>query len=160
MEINYEPIDQPPVWILGKAAFCAPQSAGETIAGLWRRANEEFAAIAPLILRGETGAPLGLWGAMLDENLAFHRWGPGGGWYLAGCQAGADTAAPPGWTRWSMPGYRALCARVPEAQNAQAFKETLDRLHSMGLALCGAVQERYDPSLPGEVWLYFPVEKI
>lgn len=30
----------------------------------------------------------------------------------------------------------------------------------MGLVLCGAVQERYDPSLPGEVWLYFPVEKI
>ena len=91
----------PPVSIVGMEGGAWP---GHNPApSLWEQANARFGEVEALALRDESGAPVGVWGAMSDLSRSFLPWGDSftRGLYLAGIQV-PDSARPP-WAGQSGP---------------------------------------------------------
>ena len=110
----------PPVSIVGMEGGAWP---GHNPApSLWEQANARFGEVEALALRDESGAPVGVWGAMSDLSRSFLPWGDSftRGLYLAGIQV-PDSARPPGLDKVdparlrlpSGPNGRGLRRRVP-----------------------------------------------
>ena len=128
---------------------------------LWERANARFGEVEALALRDESGAPVGVWGAMSDLSRSFLPWGDGftRGLYLAGVQV-PDSAQPPGgWAKWTLPAFACLRVRA-EGDYAAAFQAGLDELERRGLSLAGAVQECQRPAEGGQLYLFFPFKRL
>ena len=80
-------------------------------------------------------------GARVDElKAALHAW-----------------AQPPeGWTKWNIPGYEYLCAKV-ETENT--FSEVLDYMQKNQIPLVGAIQDFSCPK-SGKDYMLFPIRRL
>ena len=128
---------------------------------LWEKANARFGEVEGLALRGENGAPVGVWGAMSDLSRSFLPWEDGfsQGLYLAGVQVAPEALPPEDWVKWTLPAFACLRVRA-EGDYAAAFQAGLKELERRGLALAGAVQECQHPAEGGQLYLFFPFKRL
>ena len=128
---------------------------------LWEKANARFSEVEALALRGDSGTPVGVWGAMTDLSRSFLPWEDGftRGLYLAGVQVPSEAQPPAGWVKWTLPAFVCLRVRVEE-DYAAAFQTGLDELEQRGLSLVGAVQECQYPAEAGQMYLFFPFKRL
>ncbi|MBQ4159029.1 MAG: GyrI-like domain-containing protein [Clostridia bacterium] len=146
-----------------KEAFCVICKEGSTKDGagfiqkLWNEANAHFDEIAPLAITDETGAPVGVWGAMSDASMSFLPWENNfsEGKYLAGIETAPAAVAPDGWTKWTIPGFVYLKAENEE----NLFACMLSYLNENGYTLKGAVHDFTDIKT-GKNYMLFPIEKL
>jgi len=125
---------------------------------LWKAANGNFEEVSALAQRTETGALVGIWGAMTDFSRSFRPWEDGftRGLYLAGVECRDDADAPEGWVRWDIPGFEYI--RIPNNVE-NAFVQGLQWLEEQGLPLVGAVQDFTDP-VTGMNYIMYPVARL
>ena len=148
---------------IAKPAFSVIGKEGSTgdgagfIQKLWECANANFSEIASLVKTDETGAPVGVWGAMTDFSHSFKPWENGfsEGKYLAGAEVREDAQPPEGWTKWTVPGFVYLKAENEE----NLFPNMLSCIHENGLTLVGAVHDFTDVKT-GKNYMYFPIERL
>ena len=128
------------------------------IARLWEDANGHFNEVEPLAKKDESGALVGVWGAMSDMSGAFAPWEDGftKGLYLAGVEACDDAEPPEGWISWTIPGQEYL---VTAAEDENTFAKTLSYMAENQLQLVGAVHDFTDPKT-GKGYMYFPIRKL
>lgn len=147
--------------VIGKLGEGDSARGRQWIAPLWQEANDQFGEIISLALKDAEGQVAALWGIMSDVKETFRPWDSRGK-YLAGVEVDAEAAAPLGWTRWQVPGYRYLMVPCTMESYAEAFSRIVAHyLPDNGLRLVGAVHERYEPASGTEqLTLYFPIEKL
>ena len=140
--------------VIGKEGIGPADKPQEWVMPLWDEANAHFEEIGEVIRKGESGAPLGIWGAMSDVGGANKRWGDTGK-YMACCEADVDAVAPDGWTKWIIPGQTYLVADCTMDTYGEVFgKITGDP----AINIVAAVHERYpEPGNPSVLELYFPI---
>lgn len=159
--MEYREMTLPQVEIIGMAGEGDAGVGAQWIAALWNAANARFGEIAGLAKMDESGTPQRLWGAMSDVDSQFRPWGRRG-LYLAGCEVESGSAAPEGWTKWTLPAFTYWTAPCEQTTYGEVFRQMLDDvLPKGGKRLAGAVQEMYLPAEGngGQMYLCFPVEK-
>ena len=78
------------------------------------------------------------------------------GLYLAGVECLDEAQPPEGWTKWNIPGYEYLCAKV-ETENT--FSEVLDYMQKNQIPLVGAIQDFSCPK-SGKDYMLFPIRRL
>lgn len=160
MDIKYEVMDFKNVTIIGKEGMGPAGLGGQWVPQLWKEFTENVSEVAALALHDEQGKPK-LWGAMLDSQRRFLPW-EDEGLYIAGIEVDAETEAPYGWAKWTLPSFR--CAAVscaPKDISLVMQRMILHELPDHGFDLCGAVQEYYDHTDEvNGMKLLFPIELI
>lgn len=146
-----------------KEAFTVIGKEGSTAEGegfiprLWKEANAQFAEVAALAKKDESGALVGVWGAMSDLSRSFRPWEDfEKGLYLAGVECVDGAEAPEGWTKWVVPGYEYLRA---EREDEESFAQVLRYMRENGIPLAGAVHDFTDPKT-GEAYMLFPIRRL
>lgn len=131
------------------------------IAGLWQRANENFAAVEPLAKRDESGVFAGFWGLMSDASRAFRPWEDGftKGLYLAGVEVWDDATPPDGWAKWTAPASEYLRVRI-DGDPGQGFAEAIHYMQARGMELVGAVYDYNAPAENGQLYMVFPIRRL
>lgn len=154
--MNVETMTKPSFSVIGKEGSTADGPG--FVQRLWAEANAHFNEVAPLAKRDENGVPLGFWGAMTDCSRSFRPWEDGfsRGLYLAGVECEDDALAPPGWTKWTVPGFQYLRA---ECSSPDLFSKMLEYLREQKLELVGAVQDFTDP-VTGRNYMLFPIGRL
>ena len=101
---------------------------------------------------------MGIWGAMSDFSRSYQPWEENfsKGLYLAGVECLDEAQAPEGWTKWNIPGYEYLCAKV-ETENT--FSEVLDYMQKNQIPLVGAIQDFSCPK-SGKDYMLFPIRRL
>ena len=147
--------------VIGKEGQGMATKSREWIPLLWQAANGNFSEIRSLAKLDESGQIVGIWGAMSDVEGKFDRWSEKGK-YLAGCEVVDEAIAPAGWTKWVIPSYRYVAAKCTLDTYGEVFQNTLNEyLPQNNYSIAGAVHEYYDPNaVNGELYLFFPIEKI
>lgn len=153
--MKIEKITKPAFSVIGKEG--TTHDGAGFIQKLWKDANAGFSEIAPLVKLDETGAPVGIWGAMTDFSHSFRPWENGfsEGKYLAGAEVRDDAQPPEGWTKWCIPGFVYLKAENEE----NLFHNMLAYLNENGLTLAGAVHDFTDVKT-GKSYMLFPIERL
>lgn len=153
--MKIETIKKPAFSVIGKEG--STKDGAGFIQGLWADANAHFGEIAHLVKTDESGAPIGVWGAMTDFSHSFKPWENNfsQGKYLAGAEVTEGAAAPEGWTKWTIPGYVYLKAENEE----NLFVKMLSYLNENGYALSGAVHDFTDVKT-GKSYMLFPIERM
>ena len=151
--------EMPAFFVIGKEGEAEPGC--NPAPALWAEANAHYAEVDALALRDENGVPAGFWGAMSDLSRSFLPWEDNlsRGLYLAGVQVPEETVPPAGWVKWTVPAFRYVYASV-EGDYEVALNEGLDYLQSHGLTLAGAVQEYHCPQEDGQLYLFFPIQRL
>lgn len=128
------------------------------VATLWADANAHFPEVASLAKKTETGALLGVWGAMSDFSMSFLPWENdfSDGLYLAGIECREEAAPPEGWVKWTLPGFEYL--RI-ENSGPGVFMEMIGYMEENKISLAGAVQDFTDPAT-GKGYMLFPVRRV
>ena len=147
-----------------KEAFVVIGKEGSTLEGqgviqkLWEDANSHFHEVQALAKKDENGRLLGIWGAMSDMSRSFLPWEEdfSKGLYLAGVECEDVTEAPPGWTKWTIPGYEYI---YTEVENETTFSEVLQYISLQGLSLVGAVHDFTCPET-GKNYMFFPIGRL
>ena len=146
-----------------KEAFTVIGKEGSTAEGegfiprLWNEANAHFAEVAALAKKDESGALVGVWGAMSDLSRSFRPWEDfEKGLYLAGVECVDGAEAPEGWTKWVVPGYEYLRA---EREDEESFAQVLRYMRENGIPLAGAVHDFTDPQT-GKDYMLFPIRRL
>lgn len=147
-----------------KESFVVIGKEGSTLDGngfiqkLWADANSHFSEVQHLAKKDDTGALVGIWGAMSDLSHSFKPWEDNfsKGLYLAGVECSDDAEAPEGWTKWTIPGYEYIYAEV---ENENTFSEVLRYMAANNISLIGAVHDFTCP-LNGKNYMAFPIRKI
>lgn len=146
-----------------KEAFSVIGKEGSTNDGagfiqrLWADANSNFAEVAHLAKKDESGSLVGSWGAMSDFSRSFQPWEDGfsKGLYLAGVEVEDGAQAPEGWIKWVIPGFEYLCV---ECDHETVFPEMIAYLQEHDLSLAGAVHDFTCPQT-GKNYMFFPIRK-
>ena len=101
---------------------------------------------------------VGIWGAMSDFSRSYRPWEENfsKGLYLAGVECLDEAQPPEGWTKWNIPGYEYLCAKV-ETENT--FSEVLDYMQKNQIPLVGAIQDFSCPK-SGKDYMLFPIRRL
>lgn len=149
-------ITLPKITLIGK---CGSSKDGKDfVRDLWTELNKNFSEISYLAKWDESGALKGLWGAMSDESLSFKPWEGGyeNGLYLAGVEAVDDAVAPSSWTKWVIPSFEYIKAKV---ESTETFKELIGYLIANKINLVGSVQNFTNPKT-NENFLMFPIRKV
>lgn len=156
--MNFEKCAMPSFTVIGKLG--STEQGEGFIQNLWQEVHQSFNEIDNLIMRDESGQPLGFWGAMSDLTGEFKPWTENysQGLYLAGVQVSENTQAPPGWTKWTLPAREYIYIKV-EGEIFPVFQAGLIYLRDQNLRLAGAVQEYYCPEENGQLYLFFPVKQ-
>lgn len=147
-----------------KDAFAVIGKEGSTLEGqgfiqsLWADANAHFAQVQPLAKKDKDGNLVGIWGVMSDFSRLYQPWEENfsKGLYLAGVECLDEAQAPEGWTKWNIPGYEYLCAKV-ETENT--FSKVLDYMQKNKIPLVGAIQDFSCPK-SGKDYMLFPIRKL
>ena len=146
-----------------KESFTVIGKEGSTAEGegfiprLWNEANAHFAEVAALAKKDESGALVGVWGAMSDLSRSFRPWEDfEKGLYLAGVECVDGAEAPEGWTKWVVPGYEYLRA---EHKDEESFAQVLRYMRENGIPLAGAVHDFTDPQT-GKDYMLFPIRRL
>jgi len=150
-----------------KSAFTVIGKEGSTRDGdgfiqtLWLEANTHFAEIEHLVKRDANGSPIGFWGAMSDFTRSFQSWENNftEGLYLAGAEVADNAVAPEGWTKWSIPAYEYLSAKV-EGNTGEVFASMLSYMEAHDERLAGAVHDFINPAENGQAYMFFPIRKL
>lgn len=149
-------ITLPKITVVGK---CGSSKDGKDfVRDLWAELNKNFQEISFLAKWDESGALKGLWGAMSDFSMSFKPWEGGfqNGLYLAGVEAVDDAVPPQGWTKWVIPSFEYIKAKV---ESTETFKELIGYLIANKIELKGAVQDFTDPKTNAN-YLMFPIRKV
>jgi len=158
MAVTY--VEKPSFAVIGKLGQGEAKESAAWLPPLWQAANGSFGEISDLAKRDDAGNLVGIWGAMSDIAETFAGWQERGK-YLAGCEVQDAAAAPENWTKWVIPGYKYAVALCTQATYGDVFFSTKAYLAEAGLPLVGAVHEFYDPKdQNGEIYLYFPIERL
>jgi len=147
--------------VIGKLGQGPSNEGFKWVPPLWQEANSNFNEISTLAKLDADGNILGIWGAMSDVDEKFERWKEEGK-YLAGCEV-IDNAAPPAnWVKWVIPSYKYAVIQCTEETYGTSFSYMLNEyLPQNHYNVEGAVHEFYDPKCTnGELFLYFPIEKL
>lgn len=154
--MKFERIEKPAFAVIGKEGSTA-DGAG-FIQRLWADANGHFNQVRHLAKRDETGALVGIWGAMTGFSRDFRPWAEGfsQGLYLAGVECDGNAEAPAGWTKWTVPGFVYLAAAC---DGGDAFSDMMEYLRGHDIPLAGAVQDFTCPQT-GKNYMLFPVERL
>jgi len=147
--------------VIGKLGQGLSNEGFKWVAPLWQEANSNFNEISNLAKLDDTGSIIGIWGAMSDIDEKFERWKEQGK-YLAGCEV-VDNAVPPtSWTKWVIPSYKYAVVKCTEDTFGTIFNYMIkEYLPQHEYTIVGAVHEFYDPKCTnGELYLYFPIEKL
>ncbi len=141
--------------VIGKEG--STRDGADFIQNLWQSANAHFSEIANLVKIDETGAPIGIWGAMTDFSHSYKPWENNfsEGKYIAGAEVFEDACAPEGWTKWTIPGFVYLKAENEE----NLFMNMLSFINENGFALAGAVHDFTDAKT-GKNYMLFPIERL
>ena len=147
-----------------KTAFCVIGKEGSTADGpdfvrrLWEDANAHFAEVAHLAKKDENGGLAGIWGAMTDDSRAFAPWKNNfsEGLYLAGVEVAEDAEAPAGWTKWRIPAFEYLVAKV---QGEDTFSAVIAYMAENNIPLAVAVQDFTCPET-GENRMFFQIKRL
>lgn len=147
-----------------KDAFVVIGKEGSTLEGqgfiqrLWADANAHFAQVQPLAKKDKDGNLVGIWGAMSDFSRSYRPWEENfsKGLYLAGVECLDEAQVPEGWTKWNIPGYEYLCAKV-ETENT--FSEVLDYMQKNQIPLVGAIQDFSCPK-SGKDYMLFLIRRL
>lgn len=124
---------------------------------LWEQANSGFSEIEALVKKDESGAVVGIWGAMSDFSHAFAPWEDfKHGLYLSGAECRDDAEAPAGWVKWTIPAFEYLYV---ECEGENPFSEMIQYLKEKSLSLAGAVQDFTCPKT-GKNYMFFPINKL
>lgn len=146
--------------VVGKEGSGSSNDAKQWIQPLWNEMNCHFDEIHHLAKIDEDGIGVGFWGAMTDLSRRFERWNESG-LYLAGVEADRNAIAPNGWVKWVIPGAIYAVIKVEDNQYQEAFSYMLDHyLPENHFSVVGAIHEYYAPREKGQMYLYFPIEKI
>lgn len=147
--------------VIGKLGQGYANEGFKWIPPLWKEANGNFNEISSLVKHNNEGNIVGIWGIMSDINEKFERWQEQGK-YLAGCEVKDNAAAPQNWTKWVVPTYKYAVIKCSQDTYRDAFSYMLnDYLPQNGFKNVWAVHEYYDPKdTNGELYLYFPIEKL
>ena len=153
--MKIEKIKKPAFSVIGKEG--STKDGAGFIQALWADANAHFGEIAHLVKTDESGAPIGVWGAMTDFSHSFKPWENNfsQGKYLAGAEVAEGAAAPDGWTKWTIPGFVYLKAENEE----NLFAKMLSYLNENGYVLSGAVHDFTDVKT-GKSYMLFPIERM
>ncbi|MFD2615003.1 GyrI-like domain-containing protein [Paenibacillus gansuensis] len=153
-------IDKSQFTVIGKMGKGPAEQGFSWIPPLWQEANDSFAEISSLVKLDDDGNMVGFWGAMSDVSETFQRWAEEGK-YVAGCEVKDDAIAPNGWTKWVIPSFKYAVAACTQESYQSVFRQMVDEyLPKHDYQIVGAIHEFYDPqSPPGELSLYFPIEK-
>jgi hypothetical protein len=156
--MNIEQGEKAAFVLLGKLKFVHD---GSGVRDVWQEANCHVGEIFPLANKDATGKPVGIWGAMSDQGMHFLPWEKNfsQGFYLAGMECPDDVVAPPGWTKWTVPGFRYVYVKVEDAYQVVMNTVLHEYFKTHGLHLVGAIQEYYCPQENGQLYLFFPIEK-
>lgn len=156
-----EIVEKQPFSLIGKMGEGDSSQSLDWIAPLWEDANRNFSEIRSIAKVDVDRNLVGIWGAMSDVNGNFERWGKRGR-YLAGCEVNDDALPPSGWTKWTLPAYKyavSKCSR--ETYQDMLHTMLTDDLPKNHHQVVGAIQEFYNPKdNNGELYLYFPIERI
>lgn len=155
--MKIELISKPSVTIIGKSKWVKD---GSGVQDVWQDANCHFDEVLPLAQKDAQGKVVGVWGAMSDRSMAFKPWENhySEGFYLAGVECTPEAKAPGDWTRWVIPAFRYLKIRVENNYREVMTHILNDYLPKHQLSLAGAIQEFYDPSQNGQLYLLFPID--
>lgn len=147
--------------VIGKLGRGTAKESLNWIPPLWQAANSQFAEISSLAKQDSEGRLAGIWGAMSDVSGGFARWGEEG-LYLAGCEVREGTAAPEGWTLWTIPSFKYAVVKCSQASYQEIFHHMLSvYLPEHQYTVAGAIHEYFEPGdTSGDLYLYFPVEKL
>ncbi len=109
--MKIETIVKPAVTLIGKVAFIPSDS---SVKDLWNDANCHFDEVFGIAKKNQKGKLVGVWGAMSDKAMNYLPWENNfsEGYFLAGVECEPEVAVPQGWTQWTLPGFRYLCAKV------------------------------------------------
>lgn len=159
MDVNI--IEKQSFAVIGKIGQGPSHEGFKWVPQLWQEANSNFNEISNLAKLDADGNIAGIWGAMSDVDENFEPWKDQGK-YLAGCEVTEDAIAPKGWTKWVIPSYKYAVIKCTQNTYGSIFNSILkEYLPQHGFALAGAVHEFYNPKAAnGELYLYFPVEKL
>ncbi|WP_235550993.1 GyrI-like domain-containing protein [Paenibacillus sp. Soil787] len=147
--------------VIGKMGEGLAIEGTKWIPPLWQEANSNFAEISNLAKLDAEGNITGIWGAMSDVDEKFERWKEEGK-YLAGCEVTDDAIVPNGWTKWVIPAFKYVVTKCTQDSYQNIFNHMIaNYLSQSNYQIVGAIQEFYNPKdNTGELYLYFPVEKI
>lgn len=128
---------------------------------LWADANASFNEVAHLAKVDSEGNLAGFWGAMSDLSRSFKPWEDGftKGLYLAGVEVNDDSAAPDGWTKWTIPSYEYLYVKVEDGI-FDTFPKMLDYVKENNYTLAGAVHDYICPQENGQLYMFFPIRNL
>lgn len=148
----------PEFTVVGKLGQGKSEEGPQWILPLWDQANAQYGMIKDIAVKGEGGAPKSMWGIMGHPDKFLGRW-DNVGLYLAGCEIEADSEAPEGWTKWTVPAQTYLVADVTQTAYGEVFGEVIEEyMPKHGLHMVGAAHEHYpEPGNPQRVELYFPI---
>lgn len=151
--------EMPAFYIIGKEGVA--EEGHNPAPDLWAEANAHYAEVEHLALRDEKDVPAGFWGAMSDLSRSFLPWEDNlsRGLYLAGVQVPEGVVPPAGWVKWTVPAFRYVYTRA-EGDYGDALRRGLDYLQGRGLTLAGAVQEYHCPEEKGQLYLFFPIQRL
>ena len=157
--MKIETIVKPSITIIGKSRFVQP---GTSVEDIWKDANCHFDEVVGIAKKGANGKLVGVWGAMSNKAMTFLPWENNfsEGYYLAGVECEHETPIPEGWTKWTLPAFRYLVAKV-EGNYQIVMQHVLSvYMPQHQLKLVGAIQEFYQPSENGQLYLLFPIERV
>jgi len=152
---------KPAFSVIGKEGFGNTLAGNQWIISLWQDANLHFMEVFDVAKKDELDHLSGFWGAMTDESRSFQPWKDlKEGYYLAGVEAIDDATIPEGWVKWMIPSFKYLFVRVEE--NYMEVMDYVLNYHLKGhdLQLVGAIQEYLCPEENGQLYLFFPIERM
>ncbi|MDD3122872.1 MAG: GyrI-like domain-containing protein [Candidatus Izemoplasmatales bacterium] len=147
--------------VIGKVELGNSQNGVEWIKELWKDANTNFDQVFMLAKKDDSGRPVGFWGAMSDETMSFLPWRDlTRGYYLAGVEVNEDAVPPKNWIKWHIPSFKYVCVKIENDYESVIQTVLYKYLPIHGLKLCGAIQEFNNPIENGQLYLYFPIERL
>lgn len=160
MKINY--CERPSFTVIGKAVLVTHSAKPSWAQDIWKEANSHYSEVASLAKLAKDGQPVGFWGAMSNKSMSFDPWESNfsEGYYLAGVEAKDDAVAPAGWTAWRIPSFAFVYVAVNNDYGL-VFDTIINKyLPDNQLKLAGAVQEFNNPQENGQMYLFFPIERL
>ncbi len=157
--MKIETVTKETLTLIGRSKFV---QGGSGVKDIWEDANCHFDEVFGIAKKNSEGKLVGVWGAMSDSSMNFNPWEKNfsEGYYLAGVECEKETAIPQGWTKWTLPGFRYLSVKVEKNYQLVMQQVLSDYMPQHQLKLVGAIQEFYAPTENGQLYLYFPFERV
>jgi len=145
--------------VIGKEGKGPSLNSQEWIGKLWAETNAHYYEVDSIAKKDKLGKTRAFWGAMSNYEHTYLPW-TDGGIYLAGVEVENTGATPRGWTKWIIPGYHYLYAKVENNYHSLMDYVIKKFMPAQKLELVGAIHEYYCPEEDGQLYLFFPITKL